>query len=92
MSDHFPLNLRFTSLLKFLVVLLLFFELQSNLFCFLTPASFHRHVSICGDTKNCAFLMTEFQWDSTFHNLATSIKINQHLTPPFIESVNVGKF
>ena len=43
MPDHFSLKLRIKSVVMFPVGLLLFFELQSNLFCFLTPASFHRH-------------------------------------------------
>ena len=54
MPDHFSLKLRIKSVVMFPVGLLLIFELQSNLFCFLTPASFHRHISICGDTKNYA--------------------------------------
>ena len=57
MPDHFSLKLRIKSVVMLPVGLLLFFKLQStNLFCFLTPASFHRHISICGDTKNCALV------------------------------------
>ena len=54
MPDHFSLKLKIKSVVMFPVGLLLFFALQSNLFCFLTPASFHRHISISGDTKNYA--------------------------------------
>ena len=54
MPDHFSLKLRIKSVVMFPVRLLLIFELQSNLVCFLTPASFHRHISICGVIKNYA--------------------------------------
>ena len=54
MPDHFSLNLRITSVVMFPFGLLLFFELQSNSFCFLTPASSHQHISISDDTKNSA--------------------------------------
>ena len=54
MPDQFSLNLRITSVVMFPVGYY-FFELQGNSFCFLTPpGSFHRHVSICVDTKNSA--------------------------------------
>ena len=44
MPDHFSLKLRIRSVVMFPVGLLLIFELQSNLFYFMTPASFHQHV------------------------------------------------
>ena len=66
MPDHFSLKFRIKSVVMFPVGLLLFFELQSNLFYFLTPASFHRHISICGDTKNYAIMYHRAGWCTKF--------------------------
>ena len=60
MPDHFTLKLRIKSVVMFTVGILLIFELQSNLFCFLTPATFQKGFQTTRHIRYAIFLLVKF--------------------------------